>query len=54
VAKGKEDLSAKYDAEVEELCMAQDGMNKKRDTKVQELIGLRESDHEKHEAEIGV
>jgi hypothetical protein len=48
------ELSAKYDAEVKELHVAQDATNKKRDAKVQELIDLRESDHEKHDVELGV
>jgi hypothetical protein len=54
LAKGKVELSTKYVAEVKELCVAQDAMNKERDTKVQELIDLQESDHEKHDVELGV
>jgi hypothetical protein len=54
LVEGKEELSVKYDTEVEELHMSQDAANKKHDGKVQKLIDLHESDHKKHEAEFGV
>jgi hypothetical protein len=54
LAEAKKDLAAKYDAEVEKLRAAQDAGNEKRDTKVRELIDLRESDYEKYDVELGV
>jgi hypothetical protein len=53
LAEEKKDLMEKYDAEVEELRVAQDAKNEKRNTKVQELIDLQESEYEKYDAELG-
>jgi hypothetical protein len=49
-----QELSATYDAEVEELYMAQDAKNEERDTKLQEVMDLREADNTKYQAELGV
>jgi hypothetical protein len=49
LAEDKKVLAAKYDAEVDELCVVQDAENKKRD-----LVDRRESDFEKYDAELGV
>jgi hypothetical protein len=54
LAKVKEELSAKYDAEVEEHCAAQDAKNKERDAKHQDLMDLQEADHAAHKKELGV
>jgi hypothetical protein len=54
LAEDKNIFAAKYDAEVDALCMAQDIENEKCDAKVEELIDLQESDYDKYDAELGV
>jgi hypothetical protein len=54
LAKEKEILAAKYATKVDELCPSQDIELEKRDAKVQRLSDLRESDHGRHAAELGV
>jgi hypothetical protein len=54
LAKEREILSAKYDSEVDELCVSLETKVESRDAKINELESLRELDSKQHDNDLSV